>query len=156
MKYLLLATWLLLSACNTSSLEGNSNPSNKNVVLIKAVTEGTSLSSLVEQSFAQSKTPILYFHASWCRPCVEFKKALKDKRLVKVFENATLIGVDVDVNPQELGFQYNIKAVPTFIHLDKEAKAIASITSAEWAENTPENIAPVMERLINQPAHYNQ
>lgn len=157
MKYPIIISVLIMICYSCSSNEnsnGNANSeSNKKSVEIRAINSETTLSELLDLCSAHSKIPILYFHADWCKPCVAFKKSLKDERITRVFENAMLLGVDIDSDPHNMAAYYSVNAVPTFIRLDQDSTVIARITSAEWDEDIPENIAPVMEKLLNQTVY---
>lgn len=109
------------------------------------------LNALITDIYNDSKVPILYFYADWCKPCWGFRESLEDPRVQAALSHATLIKIDVDrdLEGDEVALQYGVRAVPTYVKVTPEGKITAKITSAEWAENVPENIAPVMEQLVN-------
>jgi thiol-disulfide isomerase/thioredoxin len=153
--------WIIFSvfalACCGSSTEKKRTDSDlltyDQGVTVYEVSEKTKLADLMKLSHDRSKTPVLYFHAIWCGPCVAFKKSLTDNRIKSVFENAMLIGVDVDSNPEKLVEFYSIHSIPTFIKLDQDSNILAQITSGEWDEDIPANIAPVMDKFVNQATY---
>jgi thioredoxin 1 len=54
---------------------------------------------------------ILYFSATWCGPCKNFKPIMES-----VSNSIPVQFIDVDQNPT-LSAQYNIKSIPTLVFL---------------------------------------
>lgn len=66
----------------------------------------------------QNEKPVLVdFYADWCAPCRMMKPILEEVKQ-KVGEDATIIKVDVDRNP-EAAETYNVTGIPTLIIFKK-------------------------------------
>ena len=108
------------------------------------------LSHLVVNAFEKKQTPVLYFSATWCGPCQRFKRSLKTEQVSNVLENVTLIMIDVDKDyiSENFSAAYGVNEIPTFISVDATGKTLKKVTSAEWPDDTPEQIALVMQGFI--------
>lgn len=87
----------------------------------------------------QDKPVLVDFFATWCGPCKMMSPILDDVKK-RVGENASIIKIDVDKNPQAAA-TYQVRGVPTLI-LFKNGKPI-------WRQS---GVVPAneLEKLINE------
>lgn len=152
---------LLIFSCGSSSVDSNQENiiiddpyalAKTEVDIIDFYSENNtdSISTILNNTINKGKTPILFFTASWCKPCKEFKESTKYEMVANALKDATIIMIDVNKDQPKNGYalDYGARAIPTFIIVDKDGTAMNTITGAAWANNTPDNIAPAMEDFL--------
>ena len=87
----------------------------------------------------QDKPVLVDFFATWCGPCKMMSAILEDVKK-RVGENASIIKIDVDKNPQA-ALAYQVRGVPTLIIFKKG--------EIRWRQS---GVFPAneLERLINE------
>lgn len=108
------------------------------------------LNQLIAAEYAEGRTPVVYFWASWCGPCTEFKSSLGDPLMQDALNNTTLIMVDLDADAEKDKFSetYGVSGIPAFVKVDKAGEFVDLIDGGAWDENIPANMAPVLKNFI--------
>lgn len=116
--------------------------------------ETTSLEALADwatRAIAAGRVPCVYLRASWCPPNVKIERSLGDPRMARALREVAAATLDIDTcgaQLQEAGFDG--RSVPVFFLIDAQGRPTgAQITGAAWGENTPENMAPPLERFFD-------
>ena len=149
MKYL--STLFLVGA----ALSGCGLVGEKSQVKVAEYTgpeEAATLLRFVKQQVPAKRQAVLYFYADWCGPCRRFRASLTDKQVGAALQNATLVKLNIDNYPQ-FAADLDVAFIPAFLKLDSAGNVVAHISSDKWKEDVPENIAPVMSRLVNGHAY---
>lgn len=84
--------------------------------------------------------------AKWCRPCIGFTKYAGDPAMRKVLSGVTLARIDIDdFDPDAItSVGLSSAEVPWFVLFDDKLAIKDAITSGEWDDDVPENMAPVL------------
>ncbi len=85
----------------------------------------------------KTKLILLYFGASWCKPCKELKKKIEEAKLANDFPNMEILHLDNDEDENDEIFKmYNVKNLPTifFVKLNTqfEVETLHSIIGYDW------------------------
>jgi thiol-disulfide isomerase/thioredoxin len=103
-----------------------------------------------EKEKAGSKTFLVQTTASWCPPCVALKKYMGDPQMKKALEGVRLARIDIDSFSKEdvEGCELSAGAVPWFVKLDADLHPVDAVTSNEWGDDVPPNMAPVLAAFV--------
>lgn len=84
--------------------------------------------------------------ATWCRPCIGFAKYASDPQMTKALAGVTLARIDIDQFAEAALTSAGLSAssVPWFVMFDDKLEIKDAITSGEWEDDVPANMAPVL------------
>jgi thiol-disulfide isomerase/thioredoxin len=110
----------------------------------------TQLTRVVAEADARHSPVLVETTASWCPPCQKFKASLEDARVQRALEDVTLVRLDIDTwDSGELsGLHLVVNSVPWFYKMDASLTPLDKISSDEWGDDVPANIAPVMRDFM--------
>ncbi len=144
------ALWglLLLVGCGDSA----TGPRRAVVTEYRAAGKAPAFAQFLQRAVPAGRVPVVYFYADWCGPCRRLRAALPSDEVDAALQRAAVVKVNVD-SCQALAAFYGVTAVPTLVKVDAAGRPIATITSAEWSEDVPAEIAPVLAKLVNSTAY---
>jgi thioredoxin-like negative regulator of GroEL len=146
--------FLLGLALLTACAEPATHPTKAVVVEYKQAGSPQAFAQFLRSVTPTRRVPVVYFYADWCGPCRRFRAALPSPEVDEALKQAVLIKVNID-SSQALMTHYGVTAVPTFVKVDAQGRAVATITSDAWGEDVSTKIAPVMAALVNGSAYDN-
>ncbi|HEY1040449.1 MAG TPA: thioredoxin domain-containing protein [Bacteroidia bacterium] len=105
---------------------------------------------LVKEELAAGRKPVLFFTATWCGPCRQFKNSLSNILMIDALKGSTLILIDgdIDAKSDKIAAKYDVSAYPTFVRVNEQGELIKKTDGGAWEENIPENMAPVMKKFM--------
>lgn len=147
---------LVLTQCNSSTKEKDGTdakaeaPKKESIKKLDYHAQDKPLKDVVAAEYAAGRTPVVYFWASWCGPCKEFKSSLSDPLMEDALNNVTLIMIDLDVDntKEKLGEAFGVSGIPAFVRVDKDGEYVDLIDGGAWDENIPANMAPVLKGFL--------
>lgn len=109
------------------------------------------LLNIVKKELANKRKPVLFFTATWCGPCKQFKNSLGDPLMIDALSGVTLIMIDgdVDAEKEKICQKYGIKSYPSYLRVDESGKLLKKTDGGAWDENIPKNMAPVLKKFMN-------
>jgi thiol-disulfide isomerase/thioredoxin len=108
------------------------------------------LLELVKAELAAKRKPVLFFTATWCGPCKQFKASLNDPLMIDAMNGCTLIMIDetIDNTKEKIGNKYKVTSYPTYIRVDANGTVKKKTDGGAWDENIPKNMAPVLKEFL--------
>ncbi len=112
------------------------------------------LAQEAQKAVALGQMPVVEFDATWCPPCRAIEEGLESKNelMLKAYYGTYIIKLDVD----EWGWgdsdlhDFEFDGIPVYFKLDAQGQPTGEvIDGGAWAENIPENIAPVMDEFFH-------
>lgn len=99
------------------------------------------------------QVPIAELTATWCAPCLALRRSLTDPRMQRALMGAYVLSLDVDLWGNALydaGLSAN--GVPTLFALapDDCSPTGATINGGAWGEDVPAQMAPVLQRFVEE------
>jgi len=154
-QLMLLFGGITFPACNPAGDTSENNARIESAIKVidyygEAANAGK-LHNILSSEIKAGRVPGLFFTASWCGPCREFKASLHDPLMQDALKGVTFILVDEepDQSKENLLQRYGISVFPTFVKVDAEGKNLKQIDGGAWDENIPENMAPAMSGFLN-------
>jgi hypothetical protein len=114
-----------------------------------------SLSSVVYRESQNAErlgqAPYIQCTADWCPSCRALKRNMKDERMIAAYRGTYIILVDVDIWLDRLpSVGWYVTGIPSIYELTYEGQPTGRfITGAAWDDNTPENMAPVLDAFFH-------
>ena len=108
------------------------------------------LLELVKAELAAKRKPVLFFTATWCGPCKQFKNSLTDPLMIDAMKGCTLIMIEetIDNKSEKIGDKYKVTSYPTYIRVDAKGTALKKTDGGAWDANIPKNMAPVLKEFL--------
>jgi hypothetical protein len=138
----------------TQQAHGGNEPPTKTKVMtietLEVVDMGTADGPLADQLrtqrlAAKGRMLIVETTATWCKPCIAITKYIGDPAMTRALAGVTLVRVDIDQFASELTANgFTDSSVPWFVMFDDKLQVKDKITSAEWDDDVPANMAPVL------------
>ena len=108
--------------------------------------DGPLREQLRKEHAAHPKNLMVETTASWCKPCIAIQQYLSDPAMVAALAGVTLVHVDFDRFEHEELEACGIPAesLPWFVILDENIRVKDALSSSEWDDDVPANMAPVL------------
>jgi hypothetical protein len=107
------------------------------------------LESEYHRASGAHQTLILMTNKRRCDVCDEIATSLADARMQAALAHVEIVRVDVDDFAEELHAGGMLEeTLPWFYKVDSSLHPVDAISAGEWAENVPENMAPVLGPFV--------
>ena len=108
------------------------------------------LMEIIKAELLKKRKPVVYFYATWCGPCKQFKNSLSDPLMIDALNGTTLIMIDADIDAtkEKIGTKYNVSAYPAYLRLNEKGELLKKTDGGAWDENIPKNMAPVLKEFL--------
>lgn len=108
------------------------------------------LLNIIKAELLKKRKPVVYFYATWCGPCKQFKSSLSDPLMINVMNGTTLIMIDADIDAdkEKIGTKYHVSVYPTYLRLNEKGDLLKKTDGGAWDENIPKNMAPVLKEFL--------
>lgn len=102
---------------------------------------------------ARALHPFVLATASWCEPCQRLEASMKDPRMKRAFRGTYVVEVDIDdFGSKSLSAAgVDVRAVPSVYELGPDGTPTGRMMIGDWGPDTPENMAPALERFFGAP-----
>lgn len=109
------------------------------------------LAAWAREAASARRVACVYLTASWCPPSVKLEKSLGNPLMANALRGVNFVTYDIDDSASALAAAgFPAHTVPVFYVLDESGKRTGpSITGGAWGENTPENMAPPLEKFFD-------
>ncbi len=109
------------------------------------------LTAWIARTTAAGRVPCVYLTAGWCPPSVKLEKSLTDPQMQRALREVEAATLDVDAWGEALAAAgFSARSIPVFFAVDAQGQPTGpTITGAAWGENTPDNMAPPLERFFD-------
>jgi thiol:disulfide interchange protein len=162
-KITLLLIGISLLACNflfPRNVSDYNDPAPTEFTIVRLHPGDGNLQAMLTEQAQKASTlgqmPVVEFDATWCPPCKAIDQAIKEKNelMVNAYAGTYIIKLDVD----EWGWgdsllhDFEFAGIPVYFKLDAQGHQTGEVVDAgAWAENIPENMAPVMDEFFHSP-----
>lgn len=118
----------------------------------------SSLSIALEEqaslAHASGRTPVVWLVGADCRRCERVAQALRHQRLQRALAHSLLIRINASQFSAELvDLQLPVADLPGFALLSRDGTPLDFLHAGEWDEDTPQQMAPVLESFVVHQWH---
>lgn len=96
------------------------------------------------------QTPVAYIGASWCPPCVAFKKNRDTPEISAALDGTYLIEIDADLFMGELpAAGFDIAVIPYWFRLDSQGRpSDPGLTGDRWRDLSPATVGGELAKYL--------